>query len=163
MSRTRSTLLTLLEALLLPLGGAQARSGCPLDLTCIDDARQAYDRALTLSDRYGSDAVLVVTDVDDTLPRSLLARTGWSFRALVFLDDQPANVRAMAEAFPTGGGVELHAFVYAREGPWETETASAEARLTASTAWQCLAATLVEVFPSRLGLPPAKAVPAGGD
>jgi len=322
MFRTRPTLLTLLSALLLPLGGAQAKSGCPLDLTCIDDARQAYDQALTLADRYGSDALLVVTDVDDTLLRTdqylgshawfvwqadllrqdptsrslaarsfdgllaaqeliyslgrmhpsqpelpslvedlqnrgirvialtsrgfdlrdathrelgrngydlsrnpvpprpgfagddpfppyhpgnlraarltpaeaarfglgeprpvsyrnglymtagqhkgamlrcLMARTGWSFRALVFLDDQPANVRAMANAFPPGSGVDLHALVYAREGPWERETASAKARLTASTAWQRLAATLVEVFPSRLGLPQEMAVPAGSN
>jgi hypothetical protein len=59
MSRIRSTLLALLGALLLPLSGAQARSGCPFDLTCIDDARHAHDQALTLADRYGSDAVLV--------------------------------------------------------------------------------------------------------
>jgi len=85
--------------------------------------------------------------------RSLLARAGLEFRALVFLDDRPGNVHAMADAYPEGGGTELSAYVYNREEPWDGEAESAAARRAACVAWNRLATTLVEIFPSRRGLP----------
>jgi hypothetical protein len=84
--------------------------------------------------------------------RGLLARAGLEFRALVFLDDWPGNVRAMRDAFSERKGTELFAYVYDREGPWDGEAESASARQAASAAWNRLAATLAEVFPSRRGM-----------
>jgi len=307
----RFAFLALLAALLLPIGGAPAKSACPLDLSCTEDARVAHDEALALASKYGADAVLVVVDIDSTLLemdqylgswawfdwqadllrrdptsaalvsnsfegllaaqgllhalsqmhpterdlpalvenlqnrgirlialtsrgfdvrdatrrellrngydlgrnpipprpgflgddpflpypqgypeaiglstteadqfglrkpravsyrnglfmtagqhkgamlRSLLARTGRDFRAIVFLDDQPRNVRAMAEAYPEESGTQLHAYVYTREGPWHAAADSARSRLAAVSAWNRLAKTLTEVFPSRRGV-----------
>jgi hypothetical protein len=314
MRNHRYALLILLAAVLSPLAALQARSDCPVDLRCTDDARIAHAEAMSLAEREGTDSVLVVFDIDDTLLtmdqelgshawftwqqelldrdpashalvagnfggllaaqdllytlsrmhppqpdlpalvedlqnrgirlialtsrghdlrdatrrellrngydlgrnpiaprpgfvgddpylpyqpgnlaargltgegaarfglgsprpvsyrngiyltagqhkgamlRSLLARTGRDFRAIVFLDDSEEKVRDMIDAFPPASGRELKALVYTRAAPLAAAFSSATARTAAISAWNRLAATLVEVFPSRRGLVPS--------
>ncbi len=87
--------------------------------------------------------------------RNLLARTGHDFRAIVFLDDSEEKVRDMIDAFPPASGPELRALVYTRTARLATAFSSATARAATVSAWNRLAATLLEVFPSRRGLVPS--------
>jgi hypothetical protein len=84
-----------------------------------------------------------------------LARTGRDFRGIVFLDDSEEKVRDMIDAFPPASGRELKALVYTRAAPLAATFSSATARAAAVAAWNRLASTLVEVFPTRWGLVPS--------
>lgn len=81
--------------------------------------------------------------------RMLLHRTDADIKAIVFLDDHARNVRNMINAFPTGTGIELSAFVFTREAANVQAFDSPEARAKVTAKWERLEDTLNEVFPSR--------------